>query len=801
MKVSKKWLEQYAAIPVGLAEYQHEMVMRGTAVEGIEDWAAQVQNVVVGRILSVVPHENSDHLLVCQVDVGDRTLQIVTGAPNVSAGDLVPVAVDGAGLPGGKRIRAGKLRGVESQGMLCSGPELGVPADLYPSPGEEGILLFAEEYPLGADVRPILGIDDQVIDFEILANRPDCQCVWGVARETAVAMGTAFRKPQITVDTVPGATVPGAVQDFVRIRVEDDALCPRYVGRVVTDVRIAPSPLWMRAALHAAGVRSINNVVDITNYVMLETGHPMHAFDLDKVRERAIVVRRARAGETLRTLDGKDRALTPDMLVIADNGAATGVAGVMGGEESEITEGTRTLLFECAAFDRTSVRVTSRALGLRTESSARFEKGVCPATAREAIDRACQLVRLLDAGNVVEGVYDHYPNPVERPEITASVRRIARRAGIEIPGEQMARILRALGFNVALRGDELRARAPAFRQDVDGEADLCEEVLRIYGYEHLQPTTLRGESTGGGKSSRIRARDRVKRLLTAMGYYEAISFSFVSPKAIDKLRLAEDDPRRAQLKLLNPLGEDTGAMRASMAPSMLGMLALNFSRGNEQAALFEVAPVFDIGARKSGELPGENWTLCVGGYGPGLDFYQLRDMLTELLRQFGVPCRVAVGGEPYHHPGRAATLMAGGQPIAALGEVHPEVCDAFELPRRPLIAELDLERLMALERPVDKVAPLPRFPAVTRDLALAMDERVPVGEVAQAIAEAGAPLLEQVQVFDVYRGAQVGEGKKSVAFSLVFRHAERTLEDADIAPVFDGIVRACEQRFGAAIRS
>jgi len=796
MKVSKKWLEQYAAIPVGLADYQRGMIMRGTAVEDIEDWAAQVQNVIVGRILSVTPHTDSDHLLICQVDVGKKTLQIVTGAPNVAAGDLAPVAVDGAELPGGKRIREGKLRGVASQGMLCSGPELGVPVDLYPSVGEEGILLFAEEYPLGADVKPILGIDDQVIDFEILANRPDCQCVWGVARETAVAMGTAFRKPEITVDTVPGA-----VEEYVRIRVEDDTLCPRYVGRVVTNVRIAPSPLWMRAALHAAGVRSINNIVDITNYVMLETGHPMHAFDLDQVRDGAIVVRRAKTGETLRTLDGKDRALTPDMLVIADNDRATGVAGVMGGQESEIAEGTRTLLFECAAFDRTSVRVTSRTLGLRTESSSRFEKGVCPATAREAIDRACQLVRMLDAGDVIEGVYDNYPHPIERPWITASVRRICRRAGVDIPGEEMARILQSLCFEVTLQGDELRAKAPVFRQDVDGEADLCEEVLRIHGYDHLQSTTLRGSSTGGGKSPRIHARDRVKRVLTAMGYFEAVSFSFVSPKIIGKLGLPEADPRLAQLKLLNPLGEDTGVMRASLAPSMLGMLALNASRGNERAALFEVAPVFDTSARKPGELPNENWTLCVGGYGPGMDFYQLRDVFTELLRQFGVSFRIDVGGQPYHHPGRAATLMAGDQPVATIGEVHPDICDAFELPRRPLLAELDFEKLLALERPVDKVVSLPRFPAVTRDLALVMDEHAPVGQVAEAIAQAGTSLLERVEVFDVYRGAQVGEGKKSVAFSLVFRHGERTLGDGDIGPVFEGIVSACERLFGASMRS
>jgi len=410
-------------------------------------------------------------------------------------------------------------------------------------------------------------------------------------------------------------------------------------------------------------------------------------------------------------------------------------------------------------------------------------------------------VGLLNAGDVIGGVYDHYPRPSVNPEISASVKRICRRAGVDIAGKEMVRILRALHFEAAVEGDVLRARAPVFRQDVDGEADLCEEVLRIYGYGHLQSTTLRGENTGGSRSPRIRARDRVKRVLTGMGYFEAVSFSFVSPKGVEKLRLAEDDPRLSQLRIRNPLGEDTGVMRASLVPSMLNMLALNFNRGNGWAALFEIAPVFDVSARKSGELPYENWTLCTGGYGSGTDFYQVRNLLTELLRQFGVPFRIVPGGQPYHHPGRSATLIADGEPIAALGEVHPEVCDAFELPRRPMLAELNVDRLMALESPLGKVAPLPRFPAVTRDLALVMDEFAPVGEVAETIAEAGAPLLERVDVFDVYRGAQVLAGKKSVAFSLVFRHAERTLGDADVSPVFNKLVLACEERYGAAIRS
>ena len=795
MKAGKKWLTQVAEIPVSLPEYQHRMIMRGTGIEGIEDVAAQVCGVVVGRILTVSPHGNSDHLLVCQVDVGEEVLQIVTGAPNVQAGQLVPVAKAGALLPGGKAIKDGMLRGVRSQGMLCAGPELGVPVELYPSPGEAGILIFGEDYPLGADVRPILGIDDQIIDFEILANRPDCQCVWGVARETAVAMGTAFRKPEITVPTVPGA-----VEDFVHIAVQDADLCPRYVARVVKNVRIAPSPLWMREALHACGVRAINNIVDITNYVMLETGHPMHAFDLGKVRDATILVRRAVPGETMRTLDGKDRQLTPDMLMIADRTAATGIAGVMGGEESEITGDTRTLLFECAAFDRTSVRVTSRALGLRTEASGRFEKGVCPATAREAADRACQLVAMLDAGDVVAGVYDFYPQPAQPSAIVCSVASIAQRVGVDIPGARMAEILRALHFDVTLDGDALCAVPPAFRQDVEREADISEEVLRIYGYEHIGATLLRGETTQGGRGPRIRLRDKVKRLVADMGYRETVSFSFVSPRLIDKLGLDEADPRRSQLRLLNPLGEDTGVMRATLAPSLLGALALNHKRSNPSALLFEVAPVFDAAARQPGALPQERWTLVLGAYDPLTDFYRMRGTLTELLGQFGVEAVVEVGGEPYHHPGRSACLRVGDTRLATLGEVHPDVCEAFELPRRTLLAELDLEALAALSTPLGAVKPLPRFPAVTRDLALVMAEDVLVGRVVQTIQEAGGALLERVEVFDVYRGAQVLAGRKSVAFSLCFRDAARTLADADVAPLFARIVDACAAQHGASLR-
>lgn len=795
MKVPMQWLEQYADVPVSAKEYEEQMIMHGTGVEGIEDMGAQVQNVVVGRVLSIAKHENSDHMVICQVDVGEEVLQIVTGAPNVFEGALVPVAKCGAVLPGDKRIQKGKLRGVESYGMLCSGPELGVPAELYPSVGDEGILIFHEEYPLGADVRPILGIDGLIVDFDILANRPDCQCVWGVARETAVTLGTRFKKPEIAV-----SGVPGKMDDYVHIEVRDTDLCPRYVARVIKNVHIAPSPMWLRKALHGCGVRSINNIVDITNYVMLETGHPMHAFDLSKVRDGHIIVRRAAEGETIVTLDGKERALTPEMLVIADRQRATGIAGVMGGEESEIALGTQTVMFESAAFEHTNIRVTSRALGLRTEASGRFEKGVCPATAREAIDRACQLVEMLQAGEVIDDVVDVYPDPVPTRVVEASVKSICRRISVEVPGEKMKEILEALAFGVELEGDRMRVTVPNHREDVEMEADISEEVLRIYGFEHLGSTLLRGETTPGGRSRSMLLTDKAGRILVGMGMYEIKNFSFVSPRLVDKLNLAQDDPRRCELRLLNPLGEDTSVMRSTLAPSMLQTLSLNQSRGNAQAMLFEIAPVFDTLRRTAEGLPDEHLMLSIGAYGPHADFYTLRDAVSELLRQFGIECDIEPAAEPYHHPGRAAVLCTGDICVARIGEVHPDVLEAFDM-SRALLAEVDLRAVDQLKKPMGEIRPLPRFPAVTRDLALVMDEEVPVGTVLGSIRRAGGALLESAEMFDIYRGAQMLTGKKSVAFSLIFRSPERTLVDEDVNAVMKRILSACEKDFGALLRA
>ena len=527
MKVPMKWLKEYTEINLPAAEYADKMVMAGNGVEGIDNTGDLFDKVVVGHVLSCEGIEGT-HLHLCMVDVGqEEPVQIVCGAPNVHAGAWVCAALDGAHLPGGVKIKKGKLRGYVSNGMLCSGPELDVPAGLYPHCGEEGIILLNEEYKPGTDVKEVFHLGDDVVDFEVLANRPDCLSVWGLARESAAVLDTHCVMPEISVQEAEGV---GSFDDYAKIVVEDDELCPRYCARVIKNVKIGPSPMWMREYLYGAGVRPINNIVDITNFIMLETGHPMHAFDLSKVRDNTIIVRRAHENEPLTTLDGKEYTLTPDMLVIADAERATGLAGIMGGEESEIVEGTTDVLFECATFDRTNNRLTSRALGIRTEASGRFEKGVCVRTTMEALDRACMLVNMLECGDVVPGAFDHYPNPLNPQVIDADVDRINRRIACQLTGEQMEDILERLGFEVELSGSELSCTVPEWRMDFETDADISEEVLRLYGYDKIPSTLMTGVTMAGHRSERQVLLDRVKTSLVGMGFYEALNFSFVSPK-------------------------------------------------------------------------------------------------------------------------------------------------------------------------------------------------------------------------------------------------------------------------------
>lgn len=795
MKIAMNMLREYVDIPVAPKEYEERMIMTGTAVEGLEDISGGMENVVVGRVLTCEDVEGT-HLHQCTVDVGSgEPLHIVCGAPNVGAGKLVPVALDGARLPGGVKIKKGKLRGMVSEGMLCSATELKVPQELYPSVGDEGLLIFNEDYPVGSDVRPILGIDDYAVDFEILANRPDCLCALGIARETAAALGTEFHAPKLAV-----AEAGGDIHDEVKVRVDAPDLCPRYAARVIKNVRIAPSPLWMRKYLHGAGLRSINSIVDITNYIMLEYGHPMHAFDLGKVRGKQIVVRRAHEGESLTTLDGVDRTLRPEDLVICDEQSATGLAGIMGGVESEITDETTTVMFECASFDRTAVRLTSRALGMRTESSGRFERGVAPGTVMDALDRACMLVNLLNAGDVVTGAIDLYPNPRAPQVITASVRRIQERAGVEIPAEAMVDILTKLQFGVTRDGDALTVTVPGFREDLDGEADICEECLRMYGYEHIGATALRGETTQGGVSPMKRLKNTVAGVLHGMGYLEIMNYSFTGLKEIAKLGLPKDDARNNPMAIRNPLGEDTAVMRPTLACDMLKTLAFNMNHSTGAASLYELAAVFNHHQPTDEGLPTETQTLCLGAYGEDVDFFTVRGAVEAVLRSQGIACEVTAGADGYYHPGRCARLSRGGVVFAQVGEVHPAVRERFDMPRRAVMAELNMQLLLDYAKPMGEMKPLPRFPAVSRDLALVMEESVCVGPLMSDMRKAGGNLLESIELFDVYRGLQVGPGRKSAAFSLSFRASDRTLTEADVQKAMDKVQKVCAEKYSAAIR-
>ncbi len=796
MKVSMKWLKEYADIPMTAQEYESRMIMTGTGVEGTEFMGENLENVVVGRVLTCEDHPNSDHLHICTVDVGEETpLQIVCGAPNVKAGLLVPVAKLGAKLPGGITIKKGKLRGVESQGMLCSGPEMGVPVELYPSVGDAGLLLFHEEYPLGTDVRRIFGLDDTVIDFEILANRPDCLCVWGVARETAAAMGTELKLPEIKVNEVGES-----IHDYAKVEVLEDTLCPRYAAKVVKNVRVAPSPMWLRQYLHACGMRSINNIVDITNFVMLETGHPMHAFDLDKVEGKHIIVRKAEKGETLTTLDGKVHTLPDSALMICDAQKPTGLAGIMGGEESEITENTRTILFECATFDRTSVRLTARALGIRTESSGRFERGVSQQTVMDALLRACQMVNELDAGDVVSGVIDLYPNPVQPVTLDVSCRNICTRAGVDVAPEEMKRILEKLLFRVELQGDRMTVTAPTFRQDIEQEADICEEVLRYAGYDRIPVTRLKGESLSGGLNEKTRKQKLLRTLLSGMGFYETMTFSFISKKAIDMLGMPKDDRRSQPLMVRNPLGEDTACMRTTMLCGLLKTLSTNMKNGNENGRIYELGATFDALNRTEENLPTETPALAIGMYG-NADFYAIRGVAEALCAQNGIQYRIEASNEKYLHPGRQAKLTLDGQTLCVLGEVHPDTAENFDLPGRAYVAEMNLKVFFAAMQPLDAVKAIARFPAVQRDLALVMKEEVAVGPMMEALKSGCGQLLEEIRMFDVFRGVQIGEGNKSVAFSFTFRSPDHTLTEEEITRLTNKALKIAAEQFDAHIRS
>ena len=795
MKISLKALKYYVDINVPVQELCDRMVMAGFEVESIEAEGENIKNVVAARIVKLEPHQDSDHLQICQMDVGKEELvQIVTGAQNIKEGDLVPAALDNSDLPNGMHIKAGKLRGVESNGMLCSGEELCLTEADYEGASVHGILILRDEWATGTDMREVLGLDDYIIDFKITANRPDCNCFMGVAKEASVVLGSAYHPPVPTYKTV-GENI----KDYVDVEVKNYDLCPRYVGRVVKNLRIKPSPVWMQKALIASGMRPINNIVDITNFVMLETGQPMHAFNYNDLADKKIIVRNATEGEKITTLDGKEYNLTTDMLVIADGQKPSCLAGIMGGKESEIEDDTKDLFLECAKFRRDSVRKTGRALGIRTESSGRFEKGVDIVNVGFAMDRALQLICDLDAGDIIDGALDCNQGLPEDKILNVTSKSIVDLLGVEIPEERMVEILNSLCLPTTVNDGVLTVHVPSIRDDIEGRADLAEEVMRIYGYDHIIGTPMRGNVMRGKKlPARVKS-DKMKSLLCGMGCYEIATYSFIASGALDTLNLADDDARRNAVKLINPLGDEYSTMRTQLVTSMLTVMATNINRKIEAGRFFEESKRFIPKALPVTEQPDELPTLCIGVYGKDEDFFTLKGIVEEIMSLFGAHTQYKRSSETYLHPGRQAEVLANNVSAAVLGEVHPAVAKNYDIDTKVYIAEIKLDVLFAINKRKTTYKPLPKYPAVERDFAMLCDADIPVGDLEKAIQSGGGRLLEKVELFDVYQGSQIPEGKKSVAYSVWLRSAEGTLTDAQIEDASTKIIAKLE-KLGAELR-
>ena len=792
MKLSREWLGEYTTIGAPDKEYCDAMTMSGSKVEGWVVSGSEISRVVVGRVLSMERHTNSDHMWVCKIDVGgERELQIVTGAQNVNIGDLVPVALDGSTLPGGKEIRTGKLRGELSEGMLCSLGELGLEQRDFPYAIEDGIFILEEDCLPGDDIRDVCGLNDSVVEFEITNNRPDCLSVRGLARESACTFHTplTFAEPTVTAGH-------GDIHEKLSVEIKDAELCPRYTARMVKNIKIAPSPKWMRRRLRASGVRPINNIVDITNYVMLEYGQPMHAFDYACLHDGKIIVRRAEEGESLRTLDGNDHALTPGMLVIADPEGPVALAGVMGGANSEITDETTTIVFESANFLGHSIRKTAIALGMRTDASGRFEKGLDLFATVPAVDRACELVEMLGAGEVFDGTIDVLAKESETTFIELDDKRINALLGTDIPREFMTDTLTSLGFE--LNGNTLTV--PSWRGDCTMLADIAEECARFWGYDKIEATDIRGAATQGGYSEKTLFVRKLGTACRAMGYTEVVTYSFVSPSSLDKIKVPADSPLRDNYRILNPLGEDTSVMRTTALPSMLGVLSTNLSRRNMEAKLYEMATVYKKQPGKV--LADERTVLTLGAYGGNVDFFALKGAVEALLCAARTPdVRFTADTETAaFHPGRCAAVWSGDTRLGTLGQIHPDVCAAYGLDGATYCAEIDVVLLHDLEGAEPVYTPLPRFPAITRDIAVVCDASVPVGELTECIRKAEKNVLRGVKLFDVYTGVGIPEGKKSVAFSLTLRSDDGTLTDDHAEEAVRAVLDALRENFGAVIR-
>ena len=795
MKLNRKWLnEEFVDLShVSDKEFVEKLTIFGQKVETYERMDAEIKNVVVGKVITMVPHPNSDHMFICQVDVGQEELvQIVTGAQNVHEGDLVPAALHNSWLPGGVHITKGKLRGEKSNGMLCSFEELGLTQNDLPGVFADGIwILKDEDCKPGDDINLIIGNDDTVVDFEITNNRPDCYSIIGLAREAAAAFGQKMKHHE---PVVKGSDA-GNIWDYLDVEVPAEDLCNRYSSRMVANVKIGPSPKWLRQRLRANGVRPINNIVDITNYVMLEYGQPMHAFDYRYVASGKIVVREAEAGETLTTLDGNVRNLTEGMLVIADDNKAIGLAGIMGGENSEIKDDTTMVVFESANFNGTSIRKTALALGMRTDASGKFEKSLDPMMTIPAVERACELVELLECGDVLNGTIDIINYVPQSKTLPLEVDKINRLLGTDISKEEMVKYLNLLEIDVD--GDEIKV--PSFRPDLNLMADIAEEVGRSYGYNEI-PITAFKTSTQGGYSPEMKLENKAGVLCRGLGYSEIITYSFVSPAIFDQIRLPADSPLRNAMRIQNPLGEDTSIMRTIALPSMLEILSRNNAYHNKSVKLYELAKIY---LPVEGQvLPEEPRMLLLGTYGAGETFFTLKGELEAIFKGLRVKkaSYSAVKDNPSYHPGRCAKVTIDGVDIGVIGQVHPLVAKNYGIDVDVYCAEINFTALMGLLLPDATYSPLPKYPSVSRDLSLICDEAVTVADVENVINASAGKLLRGVKLFDIYRGTGVPEGKKSMAFSMELRADDRTLTDTDSEQVVAKVLKALSEKLNASLR-
>ena len=799
MKVTIDWLKDFVDIDIPARELADKLVSVGFEVEEIVDPRENIKNVVLGKILSIAKHPDADKLVVCQIDVGGEILQIVTGANNIAEGDLVPVAKDGSLLPGGKTIKKGKLRGVESCGMLCSGEELGLTEADYPGAGVYGILIMnGESAPLGTDINDVLGNTDVVLDIGVTANRPDCNSVYGIAGEIAAVLKKPLRAPK--TDFTAEKNIKTA--DIVSVDVRDSELCPRYMAAAVTDIRIAPSPEYVRRRLKAVGLRPINNMVDITNYVLIEVGQPMHAFDERDICGGQIVARRAEEGEKIVTLDGKEYTLDGSMLVIADKEKANAVAGVMGGMNSGIREDTSLVVFESARFARDSVRRTSRTLGLRSDSSARFEKGVDFSCQPLGLKRALALVQEFGCGKIAEGIIDVHAEIPQKKPIVTTPEKIDAILGIAIDDKEKLDILHALRIGAEIKDGKLICTAPPERDDLESANDIAEEVIRYHGYDNVVGTLMdKGRQTVGGKTRAQRNEDKIREIAVSCGMHETLTYSFISPAFADVLRLPEDDELRRTVEIINPLGEDVSVMRTQLVYSMLGTLTSNLLKAQKAARMFEIAAVYlPVGELPITCQPEEQTHIVLGAYGKDEDFYTIKGVTELILNAFGVEVKYVRSKAPFMHPGRAADIMKGGKSLGFVGEVHPAVAEAFGSSERLYVAELNIDLINKYEKTGYKFEAISKFPPVERDIAIVVDEDVSGGDILDTVKNAGGSVLREAEIFDVYRSKAIGEGKKSVAVNMIFRADDRTLTDEEMSERMDKILAKLKDKLGAVLR-